>query len=108
MESSAIWSGESPAAVELSQGVLRGLVQAALDMSGELDQRTLLTTSLNAARSTLSADGSSFWVPAEQQATCQLATGLGAEAVRGSTVPLTVLVDLTRFDGHVVYPARAI
>ena len=77
--------------MELSHGVLRGLVQAALDMSGELDQRTLLTTSLNAARSTLSADGSSFWVPAEQQATCQLATGLGAEAVRGSTVPLTVL-----------------
>ena len=75
----------------LSQGVLRGLVQAALDMSGELDQRTLLMTSLNAARSTLSADGSSFWVPADQQATCQLATGLGAEAVRGSTVPLTVL-----------------
>ena len=77
--------------MELSHEVLRGLVQAALDMSGELDQRSLLTTSLNAARSTLSADGSSFWVPNEQQATCQLATGLGAETVRGSTVPLAVL-----------------
>ncbi|MBC7561354.1 MAG: efflux RND transporter periplasmic adaptor subunit [Gemmatimonadaceae bacterium] len=91
MEPRAISSGESPAAVELSHGVLRGLVQAALDMSGELDQRTLLTASLNAACSTLSADGSSFWVPDEQQATCQLAIGLGAETVRGSTVPLTVL-----------------
>lgn len=77
--------------MELSQGVLRGLVQAALDMSGELDQRILLTTSLDAARTALGADSGSFWVPSEKQATCQLATGHGAEALRGSTVPLTAL-----------------
>lgn len=64
-------------------------------MSGELDQRKLLTTSLDAARTTLGADGSSFWGPSDQQATCQLATGHGAEALRGSTVPLSALDAIT-------------
>lgn len=96
MEPRVISSNESPAGTPLSLELLRRLVQAALEMSGELDQRTLLTTSLDAARGTLGADGSSFWVPDELQAsiqlaTCQLATGRGAEAMRGSTVPLSAL-----------------
>lgn len=88
-------SNASPAAVTLSHQVLRNLVQATLDMSGELDQRTLLTTSLDASRQTLDADSSSFWVPDEREATCQLATGHGAEALRGSTVPIAALESVT-------------
>lgn len=75
----------------MSDTRLQQTVRAVLDMVGEQDQRTLLSTALNAARRLLSADSSSFWVPGDDQATCQLAVGLGADALRGSTVAISVL-----------------
>lgn len=70
---------------------LQQTVRAVLAMVGEQDHRTLLTTALNAAQTLLIADSSSFWVPRDDQATCQLAVGLGADSLRDSTVALSVL-----------------
>jgi len=81
-------------------------------MAGELDQRALLTTTLDAARKALGADGSSFWVPTDEQASCQLATGTGADTVHGSTVPLAALrgnaADLYTLTAPVVTGGRTI
>ena len=72
---------------------VRDLVRAALAMAGELDQRTLLGGALSAAQRLLTADGASFWAPGDEQATCQLATGSGADALRDTRVPLSVLLE---------------
>lgn len=61
-------------------------------MAGELDQATLLTTALNAACELLPASGSSFWTDADDVADCRLAIGMGADALRGTTIPLAVLL----------------
>lgn len=71
---------------------MRGLVRAALAMSGELDQRVLLTSALDSARTLLQADSSSFWAASDEQAACQLAVGRGESTLRGSTLPLIVLL----------------
>ena len=71
---------------------MRGLVRAALEMAGELDQRAILSTALDAACTLLRAESGSFWAPGDQQATCQLAIGPGNDTLRGTTVPLSLLV----------------
>ncbi len=60
-------------------------------MSGELDQRKMLTTALEASQSTFDADGASFWGASGDQASCQLAVGIGADALRGTNVPAASL-----------------
>lgn len=70
---------------------LRTVVRGALAMSGELDQRTLLTTALESSRNTFDADGASFWGPSGDQAACQLAVGRDADTLRGTSVPAASL-----------------
>jgi multidrug resistance efflux pump len=72
---------------------LEGLVRATLAMAGELDQTALLTTALAAARELTRASGSSFWAAGDTDATCRLAAGVGAEALRGITVPPALMLD---------------
>ena len=61
-------------------------------MAGELDQRALLSKALQAALPLLRADSSSFWAPDDEQATCQLASGRGDGALRGTSVPVALLI----------------
>ncbi len=67
-------------------------MRAAIDMAGELDQRALLSHALQAALTLLRADSSSFWAPGDEQATCQLASGRGVDALRGTSVPIALLI----------------
>lgn len=74
-----------------ASNALRAVVRAALAMSGELDQRALLTTALESSRTTFDADGASFWGASGDQAACQLAIGRDADTLRGTTVPAASL-----------------
>ena len=71
-----------------SPALLRTFAAAVLAMSGEDDQRTLLMTALAAMRDLVGASGSSFWGVGDADATCQLAIGLGADTLLGSTLPV--------------------
>lgn len=61
-------------------------------MAGESDQRAILSIALGAAQTLTRAQGSSFWAPAGEEATCQLAVGHGQGALHGTTVPRARLV----------------
>ena len=89
--------------------LLQGLVRATLAMAGELDQSALLTTALDAVRGLISASGSSFWTDAEEVAECRMAMGVGADALRGTTIPLTLLLgdERTTASGVITAPIIA-
>ena len=73
--------------------LLQGLVRATLAMVDARDQGALLTTAVDAARELLAARSSSFWTCSDDAvAVCRMATGVGADALRGSTIPIALLL----------------